>query len=71
MTRASRRPTGIQGETQPLSGNAERTPAAADPVPEGFRVGLGWRIALAVWLLGFGGLWLIEMWRFLSKLLLN
>jgi hypothetical protein len=70
MTRSSRRPTGVQHETTPPTRNAEPAPAET-PATEAARLGLGWRIALLVWLAGFLGLMLFEVvglvWRLLHR----
>jgi hypothetical protein len=55
MTRSSRRPAppaGIQTEAAPPSPGAQPA-ASAEPAAETGRLGLGWRIALVVWVLGF------------------
>lgn len=56
---APRRPTTIQNE--PAAPRHAEPPAAPAPATG---AGLGWRIALVVWLLGFGGLAAVELFRF-------
>ncbi len=60
MNRPSpRRPTNIQGEAAPPR-KVEASPLETAPADEA-GVGLGWRIAIVVWLAGFLGLALFEL----------
>ena len=68
MGRTPRRPTAVQSEPQPVSRDAEPAPGR-EAAPEKDRLALGWRIAIVVWLLGFLGLALFELWGFGSYLL--
>jgi hypothetical protein len=67
-THHPRRPTGIKAEVLP-SPPDEQLPAESPA--ERARLGVGWRIALLVWMLGFGALMLVELWKFVSMLLLR
>jgi hypothetical protein len=66
----TRRPTGVQVETQPAARPAESAAPAETPA-ERTGLGLGWRIAIVVWLLGFVGLLLLEWGGFGWKLLVR
>ncbi len=67
MNRSPRRPTGVQNETAPGARSVEAP--VAGPAAEPARAGLGWRIAVVVWLFGFFGLVLFELWGLVSGLL--
>jgi hypothetical protein len=59
MTRSTSRRTSIRSEPDPpRQAEVPAAPAAAT------RAGLGWRIAIVVWLLGFAGLAVVELCRF-------
>jgi hypothetical protein len=69
MSRTSRRSTAVQSESPPAAPRGAEPPPEPAAATEAARLGLGWRIAIAVWLAGFLGLLLYEVGGLALKLL--
>jgi hypothetical protein len=64
-----RKTTNVQAEAPPTAAEPAAEAAPAAPAQGPPRLNTGWKIAIVVWVLGFGGLGAFELINFFWKLI--